>query len=145
MHIFVHKYLLQFLITSLRCIPRNRNSGSNGVRMWRLLRNIAQAFYRKLLAIYAPTSTVRGLCLITSWQALDNTSIIIKLSLSCLSFFTETNLSSDPAVSCCKLLLHFSPSFLFSSCCPKPDSQLFYTYECAKISHSHLSASYLWT
>lgn len=44
-------------------------------------------FHKMLVAIYASTSTVRGLCLITSWQALDNTSIIIKLSLSSLSFF----------------------------------------------------------
>lgn len=110
--------------------------------MWRLLRNNAQVFHRKLVAIYAPTSNVRGLCSIASWQALDNTSIIIKLSLSSLSFFTETNLSLGPAVSYCKMLLHFSPSFRFSSCCPKPDSQLFYTYEYAKISHSSVSPSY---
>ena len=87
MHIFVHKYLLPFLIISLECIPRNRNSGSDGIRMWRLLRNNVQMFHKMLVAIYASTSTVRGLCLITSWQALDNTSIIIKLSLSSLSFF----------------------------------------------------------
>lgn len=123
MYIFVHKYLFSSLIISLGCIPRNGNSGSNAVRMWRLLRNLAQIFCRKMVAIYVPISNVRVLCLVAFWQALDNMTIIIILILFNLFHRNKSVIKSSCFLVKCYYI--FPPSFLFSSCCPTPGSQFF--------------------
>lgn len=95
MHIFVHKYLFPFLIILLGCIPRNRKSGANDVRLWRLLRNIAQVFCRELVAIYVPTSNVRGLCLIASWQALDMPALLLIIFIFFLFHWNKSVIKSS--------------------------------------------------
>lgn len=122
MYIFVHKYLFSSLIISLGCIPRNGNSGSNAVRMWRLLRNLAQIFCRKMVAIYVPISNVRVLCLVAFWQALDNMTIIILILFNLFHRNKSVIKSSCFLVKCYYI---FPPSFLFASCCPTPGSQFF--------------------